>query len=77
MWHCRSEIKTNISVKEDPDGAYTEVVIKTTDRPGLLTDIVTNMKDMNVNVVSAEASIYAFVPKPIVASCGKRCSQVH
>ena len=52
--HCRSEIKTSIKVKEDPEGAYTEITVKTTDRPGLLTDIVHNMKDININVISAE-----------------------
>lgn len=56
FWHCRGEIKTVIKVQEDPEGAYTEVIIKTTDRPGLLTDIVHYMKDINVNVISAEVS---------------------
>jgi UTP:GlnB (protein PII) uridylyltransferase len=51
---ARSEVKTSITVKQDPDGAFTEVVITTADRPGLLTDIVHNMKDINVNVISAE-----------------------
>ena len=51
---CRSEIKTSIKVKPDDEGAFTEVTVKTTDRPGLLTDIVHQMKDINVNVISAE-----------------------
>jgi UTP:GlnB (protein PII) uridylyltransferase len=51
---ARSEVKTSIKVKPGPEGAYTEVTIKTTDRPGLLTDIVHNMKDININVISAE-----------------------
>jgi len=49
-------VKTSIVVKADTDGAYTEVIIKTTDRPGLLTDIVNNLKDINVNVISAEVN---------------------
>lgn len=54
LYLCRSAVKTIIKIIEDPEGAYTEVIVKTTDRPGLLTDIVHNMKDINVNVISAE-----------------------
>jgi len=39
---------------EDPSGSHSELTIVTTDRPGLLTDIVTILKDISVNVVSAE-----------------------
>ena len=51
---CRAEIKTVILVEQDPDGAYTQIIVKTSDRPGLLTDIVHDLKDINVNVLSAE-----------------------
>lgn len=63
--HCRSEIKTSIKVKEDPEGAYTEITVKTTDRPGLLTDIVHNMKDININVISAEVWPPLQTPAPL------------
>ena len=39
---------------EDEDASHSEVFIQTRDRPGLLTDIVRTLKDINVNVVSAE-----------------------
>ena len=58
-------MKTTIKISEDPEGAYTEVVVKTTDRPGLLTDIVHNMKDINVNVISAEVG----TPFPTFPCC--------
>ena len=45
---------TVIDVTEDEDASHSEVFIQTRDRPGLLTDIVRTLKDINVNVVSAE-----------------------
>lgn len=40
---------------ETRDGEiYTEILVNTLDRPGLLTDIVRVLKDINLNVVSAE-----------------------
>lgn len=43
------------------EGAYTEVIVKTTDRPGLLTEIVHSMKDININVISAEVSHHSLL----------------
>ena len=39
---------------EDESGSFSIVHVKTRDRPGLLTDIVKTLKDLNVNVISAE-----------------------
>jgi len=55
---CRARrhvVETVIDVREDEDASHSEVFIQTRDRPGLLTDIVHTLKDINVNVVSAEA----------------------
>mgnify|MGYP003311190030 CR=1 FL=1 len=49
-----SLIPTKISCKEHPSGSRTELTVETTDRPGLLTDIVKLLKDISVNVMSAE-----------------------
>lgn len=43
-----------IQVKEHDNGTYSEVRVETSDRPGLLTQIVSVLKDLNVNVVSAD-----------------------
>ncbi len=51
----RHVVETVIDVREDEDASHSEVFIQTRDRPGLLTDIVHTLKDINVNVVSAEA----------------------
>lgn len=45
---------TTIEVRESEDGSHSEVMVNTTDRPGLLTSIVHVLKDINLNVVSAE-----------------------
>lgn len=50
----RFVVDTTIDVEEHPSGCYTELFVKTLDRPGLLVDIVSVLKDLNVNVVSAE-----------------------
>ena len=51
----REKIKTHVEVTpEDETGSFSIVHIKTRDRPGLLTDIVRTLKDLNVNVISAE-----------------------
>ena len=44
-----------MKLKSNEDEGYTELNISTTDRPGLLTDIVHTLKDVSVNVISAEA----------------------
>ena len=51
----REKIKTHVEVTpEDETGSFSIVHVKTRDRPGLLTDIVRTLKDLNVNVISAE-----------------------
>ena len=48
-------MKTHVEVTpEDETGSFSIVHVKTRDRPGLLTDIVRTLKDLNVNVISAE-----------------------
>ena len=54
---------TVIDVTEDEDASHSEVFIQTRDRPGLLTDIVRTLKDVNVNVVSAEVGMQAVKAK--------------
>ena len=48
-------VETVITCSGDEDDAYTTLFIKTLDRPGLLVEIVKVLKDININVVSAEA----------------------
>ena len=50
---CRG-VATTVRVKEDTEGSHSEVWVDTPDRPGLLTAIVGTLKDLNVNVISAE-----------------------
>jgi UTP:GlnB (protein PII) uridylyltransferase len=50
----RSVVQTLIDVSETPNGAASVLRITTADRPGLLVDIVRVLKDINLNVVSAE-----------------------
>lgn len=45
---------TTVRVLEDTEGSHSELFVDTPDRPGLLTAIVSTLKDVNVNVVSAE-----------------------
>jgi len=47
-------VKTKISVSPVASGARSAVQIQTLDRPGLLVDIVSTLKDLSLNVVSAE-----------------------
>jgi len=56
-------VKTTIYVKEHPSGSYSELFLTTTDRPGLLVDVVRTLKDCNVNVVSAEVDTYGIEAK--------------
>lgn len=46
--------RTRVTVEEDPTGSHSILRVETTDRPGLLTSIVSVLKDVSVNVVSAE-----------------------
>jgi len=50
----RSVVQTTIEVEEAPGGHSSLLHVTTRDRPGLLVDIVSVLKDVNVNVVSAE-----------------------
>jgi hypothetical protein len=47
-------INTQIEVRDSESGAYSVLLVTTIDRPGLLTDIVRVLKDINLNVISAE-----------------------
>lgn len=48
-----SAIPTAISVRADPSGARSALRLTTTDRPGLLVDVVRVLKDCSLNVISA------------------------
>lgn len=51
---AKKSIVTQVEVREHPSGSHTTLLVNTQDRPGLLTDIVRTLKDINLNVVSAE-----------------------
>lgn len=51
---ARAVVQTTIEVREAPSGSCSILDIVTSDRPGLLVDVVSVLKDINVNVVSAE-----------------------
>ncbi|PNH05516.1 hypothetical protein TSOC_008211 [Tetrabaena socialis] len=50
----RTVVQTTIDVAESSNGSCSVLKIETRDRPGLLVDIVRVLKDINLNVVSAE-----------------------
>lgn len=50
----RAVTPTVIEVVEAPNGSCSVLKLTTRDRPGLLVDVVSVLKDINVNVVSAE-----------------------
>lgn len=50
----RPVVQTTINITEGRGGACSLLTIQTADRPGLLVDIVHVLKDVNLNVVSAE-----------------------
>lgn len=50
----RKVVQTTIEVNEAKNGSCSVLKITTNDRPGLLVDIVRVLKDINLNVVSAE-----------------------
>jgi hypothetical protein len=56
-------VRTRVVLSEDPTGSHSELYIETTDRPGLLTAIVGVLKDLSVNVVSAEVDTEGAVAK--------------
>ncbi|KAK9908048.1 hypothetical protein WJX75_002091 [Coccomyxa subellipsoidea] len=57
------KIRTTVEVTEEESGTHSKVSIRTRDRPGLLTDIVHTLKDISVNVVSAEVDTEGAVAK--------------
>jgi len=50
----RRAVDTDIRVEADENGVFSKLHINTVDRPGLLVEIVKVLKDINVNVISAE-----------------------
>ena len=48
-----AKVPTRVTV-EKVKGGKSKVVVETTDRPGLLVDVVRTLKDLSLNVVSAE-----------------------
>ena len=56
-------VRTKVALSEDATGSHSELYIETTDRPGLLTAIVGVLKDISVNVVSAEVDTEGAVAK--------------
>lgn len=50
---AQPQVKTIISV-EAAGASRSKLTVTTTDRPGLLMDIVRNLKDLSLNVISAE-----------------------
>jgi len=50
----RVVVETDIVIKEGRTGNFSELYITTDDRSGLLVDVVSTLKSLNVNVVSAE-----------------------
>lgn len=52
--YIRRVVPTTVDVDEAPNGSCSVLKITTPDRPGLLVDIVRTLKDINLNVVSAE-----------------------
>ena len=47
-----------VQVREAPNGSCSILRVSTSDRAGLLVDIVSVLKDINVNVVSAEIDTF-------------------
>lgn len=52
------KIVTQIEARDTDSGTFTQILVNTLDRPGLLTDIVRVLKDINLNVVSAEVDTF-------------------
>jgi UTP:GlnB (protein PII) uridylyltransferase len=54
---CSRAIETIVTVDDgEEDDQHSRLSIKTADRPGLLVEIVKVLKDINVNVISAEVA---------------------
>ena len=73
MQRCRVTGGTTVVVRDSEEGGFSEMDITTADRPGLLTDIVKVLKDISVNVISAEVrqsmSFQCNVARKLWASC--------
>ena len=54
LGNAARKVVTQVSARDSETGMYTKLFVNTVDRPGLLTDIVRVLKDINLNVVSAE-----------------------
>lgn len=54
LGYFRKVVPTTIDVQEAKNGSCSLLKIVTVDRPGLLVDIVRALKDISLNVVSAE-----------------------
>lgn len=52
-----------VDILEHESGSHSEVYVETTDRPGLLTDIVHWLKDTSINVISAEVDTEGKIAK--------------
>ena len=57
----KTTTRTIIKVKADPTGARSKLDITTVDRPGLLVEIVSVLKDINIQVLSAEVDTEGMV----------------
>lgn len=49
-----ANVRTRVDITSVASGARSEVRVETADRPGLLMDIVATLKDLSLDVVSAE-----------------------
>eukprot|EP00884_Botryococcus_braunii_P005185 jgi/Botrbrau1/14668/Bobra.0108s0027.3 len=60
---ARMPVETRIEIDNIQNGRYSILKITTGDRPGLLTDIVRILKDISINLVSAEIDTEGVVAK--------------
>ncbi len=70
LGQVRKVVQTTIDVAEASNGSCSVLKITTRDRPGLLVDIVRVLKDINLNVVSAEIDTEGALAKDEVRSRG-------
>lgn len=81
-YRSSTKTKTTVVVRDSEEGGFSEMDVVTNDRPGLLTDIVKVLKDINVNVISAEVSAWCRQPAwhrdsaPCLAWC-RSCGSSH
>lgn len=53
---AKPPVETSIKISPDASGSRTSLQLTTTDRPGLLVDIVRVLKDCSLNVISANVN---------------------